>query len=167
MCPPSPRSSLVSPSSHDNARQNKQKNALFRTTSTALINGDCKEFSFKTDAFVGSVGFAVIETTDSEVILSRTEEIIIELVKQKSAQGLSALFLAVVNIVELKSTLLLCGDNERSLGAASFPDCKTNRADQPFSMDLGQRVSRKKDFLPSVNKAVKAGWTPVVVTQSN
>jgi inorganic pyrophosphatase/exopolyphosphatase len=87
--------------------------------------------------------------------------------KQKSAQGLSALFLAVVNIVELKSTLLLCGDNERSLGAASFPECKTNRADQPFSMDLGQRVSRKKDFLPSVNKAVKAGWTPVVVTQSN
>ena len=133
----------------------------------ALINGDCKGFSFKTEAFAGTVGFAVVETTDDDVILSRTEELIIELVKQKSAQGLSALFLAVVNIVELKSTLLLCGDNERSLAALSFPDGKTNRADQPFSMDLGSRVSRKKDFIPSVTKAVKQGWAPAALAKSN
>ena len=56
-------------------------------SSMALINGDCKEFSFNAEAFKGSVAFSVVETTDDEVILSRTEELIIELTKQKNEKG--------------------------------------------------------------------------------
>ena len=56
-------------------------------SSMALINGDCKEFSFNAEAFQGSVAFSVVETTDDEVILSRTEELIIELAKQKTTKG--------------------------------------------------------------------------------
>ena len=35
-------------------------------TADALINGDQKVFSFKTANFDGSIGFAVIETTDDD-----------------------------------------------------------------------------------------------------
>ena len=117
----------------------------------------------------------MVETTDDEVILSRTEELIIELAKQKTAKGeitnfhihtlfhfsyitavsllsisllsftislthfvsssfpygilvgiisvtgVSVLFFAVVNIVSLHSTLLMCGDHERSLARSAFP----------------------------------------------
>jgi inorganic pyrophosphatase/exopolyphosphatase len=73
----------------------------------ALVNGDQKVFSFKTQYFDGSIGFAVIKTADDEIILSRTSEILIA-----SAKDISKDIFAVVNIVSLQSTLLLCGPNE-------------------------------------------------------
>lgn len=124
----------------------------------ALCNGDQKVFSFKTQNFDGSVGFAVVETTDDEIILSRTEEILIALSHDKEQKCLSVLFLAVVNIVSLQSTLLLCGPNERALAEASFKDGKIQDS-SPFVMDLGNLVSRKKDFIPAVTKAIKLGWS--------
>lgn len=123
----------------------------------ALCNGDQKVFSFKTQYFDGAIGFAVVETTDDEIILSRTDEILIALSHDKEQKKLSVLFLAVVNIVSLQSTLLLCGANERSLAEAAFKDGKMTDS-SPFEMDLGGLVSRKKDFIPAVTKAIKLGW---------
>ncbi|KAJ1414298.1 hypothetical protein B484DRAFT_454846 [Ochromonadaceae sp. CCMP2298] len=133
----------------------------------ALVNGDQKVFSFKTDKFEGSVGFAVVETTDDDVIMSRYAELLLALSEDKEAKGLSVLFLAVVNIVSLKSNLLLCGPNERSLACASFKNGKLVESDDAFKgvaviMDLGKLVSRKKDFIPAVTNAVKGGWSTVV-----
>ena len=39
---------------------------------------------------------------------------------------------------------------------ALFPNYKVN--DAHTMMDLGSRVSRKKDYIPEITKAVKAGW---------
>lgn len=121
----------------------------------ALVNGDQKVFTFKTEVFEGSVGFAVIETTDDDVIMSRKHELLGALNTDKDDKGLSLLYLAVVNIVTLKSTLLCLGDNEISLAQTSFPDC-TMKAE--YEMDLGGLVSRKKDYIPAVTKAIKKGW---------
>lgn len=100
----------------------------------------------------------MVETTDDEIILSRTEEILIALAHDKEEKGLDVLFFAVVNIVSLHSTLLLCGQNEISLAEKSFPNGKINECN-PFAMDLGGLVSRKKDFIPAITKSVKLGWT--------
>jgi hypothetical protein len=120
------------------------------------VNGDQKCFSFATETFTGDVGFAVVETTDDAVIIDRLDELLPEIVACKKEKNLSVLFLAVVNIVELKGTLLLCGPSELSMAKAAFPDCKVN--DAHTMMDLGSRVSRKKDYIPEITKAVKAGW---------
>jgi manganese-dependent inorganic pyrophosphatase len=101
----------------------------------------------------------VVETTDDEIILSKTEELLIALAHDKEEKRLDVLFFAVVNIVSLHSTLLLCGPNEISLAEKSFPNGKINES--PFVMDLGDLVSRKKDFIPAVTKAIKLGWTLV------
>lgn len=121
-----------------------------------LVNGDQKSFSFKTDKFDGDVGFAVVETTDDAVIIDRLDELLPEIVACKKEKGLSALFLAVVNIVSLKGSLLLCGPTELSLAKAAFPECTLN--DGKTLMDLGGRVSRKKDYIPAITQAIKAGW---------
>lgn len=130
-----------------------------------LINGDQKVFTFKTDKYEGSVGFAVIETTDDGVILERTDELLIALAADKESKGLSLLYLGVVNIVKLKSTLLLVGDDERSLALSSFEKGElipaADGVSQPYSMDLGNLVSRKKDFIPAITKAIKGGWSGV------
>jgi inorganic pyrophosphatase/exopolyphosphatase len=146
------------------SRQFKAKShELAGLTSHALINGDQKVFSFKTDNFSGSIGFAVIETTDDDVIMSRSAELLVALQEDKEAKKLEALFLGVVNIVKLKSNLLLCGPNEVSLAQASFPNGKLqdNGSEPAYIMDIGNLVSRKKDFIPAVTSAVKKGWSKV------
>jgi inorganic pyrophosphatase/exopolyphosphatase len=99
----------------------------------------------------------VVETTDDEIILSKTEELLIALAHDKEEKSLDVLFFAVVNIVSLHSTLLLCGQNEISLAEKSFPDGKISVS--PFVMNLGGLVSRKKDFIPAVTKAIKLGFS--------
>eukprot|EP00596_Hydrurales_sp_CCMP1899_P007111 CAMPEP_0119042480 /NCGR_PEP_ID=MMETSP1177-20130426/15385_1 /TAXON_ID=2985 /ORGANISM="Ochromonas sp, Strain CCMP1899" /LENGTH=385 /DNA_ID=CAMNT_0007009313 /DNA_START=222 /DNA_END=1382 /DNA_ORIENTATION=- len=142
------------------SQQFKAKSSeLAGLSSSALVNGDQKVFSFKTAVFDGSIGFAVVETTDDEIILSKKEELLIALAHDKEEKRLDLLFFAVVNIVSLHSTLLLCGPNEISLAEKSFPNGKINES--PFVMDLGDLVSRKKDFIPAVTKAIKLGWTLV------
>jgi inorganic pyrophosphatase/exopolyphosphatase len=123
-----------------------------------LVNGDQKEFSFNQDGgFCGEVGFAVVETTDDAVIIDRLEELLPEMVACKKEKNLDILFLAVVNIVKLKGTLVLCGISELSLAKAAFgKDAKLN--DDATLMDLGNCVSRKKDYIPQVANAIKTGW---------
>jgi inorganic pyrophosphatase/exopolyphosphatase len=105
------------------AQQFKAKSSeLAGLTPEALCNGDQKVFSFKSTGFTGTVGFAVVETTDDDVILSRSKELLEALREDKEAKRLSLLYLAVVNIVLLRTTLLLCGPAEQSLALASFPD---------------------------------------------
>lgn len=125
-----------------------------------LVNGDQKVFTFKTSDFEGSIGFAVVETTDDEVIMHKTPELLVALAEDKETKGLQALFLAVVNIVALRTNLLVCGPAERTLAKASFPTGKFLETEdgEPCVMDLGNLVSRKKDFIPAVTGAVKRGW---------
>lgn len=131
-----------------------------------LVNGDQKSFSFKTENFEGDVGFAVVETTDDAVIIDRLDELLPEIVACKREKGLSALFLAVVNIVSLEGTLLLCGPTEQSLARAAFLDCAVTNADSTV-MNLGNRVSRKKDYIPAITRAIKGGWIkPMIRGQS-
>ena len=127
-------------------------------SANGLVNGDQKEFSFDVpDGFKGDVGFAVVATTDDAVIIDRLDELLPELVATKKEKGLDALFLAVVNIVSLKGTLLLCGPTELSLAKAAFDD--GIEFEDGTLMDIGGRVSRKKDYIPSITKAIKGGWT--------
>mmetsp|Transcript_146 Transcript_146/g.365 ORF Transcript_146/g.365 Transcript_146/m.365 type:complete len:453 (-) Transcript_146:177-1535(-) len=127
-------------------------------SANGLVNGDQKSFSFSTDSFAGDVGFGVVETTDDAVIIDRLDELLPEIVAVKMEKGLSALFLAVVNIVELKGTLLMCGPTELSLAKAAFgEDCAITNGDT--IMNLGNRVSRKKDYIPEITRAIKAGWS--------
>lgn len=148
-------------------------------TAEALVTGDQKVFTFKTDKFEGSVGFAVVETTDDEVIVDRAPELLKALRVDKKTKGLSMLYLGIVNIVELKTTLLLCDESERSLALAAFPDgnlvfpsfdeLEDNMEDDvdieqfvqqpPSKMNLGKLVSRKKDFIPAITRAIKSGWS--------
>lgn len=82
------------------------------------------------------------------------------LVDDRDSKGVSITFLAVVNIVKLRSTLLCCGPNERTLAEAAFPHGAFLPSEfEPTLMDLGSLVSRKKDFIPAVSSAIKKGWS--------
>ena len=142
------------------SRQFKAKSRdLASLSAVGLVNGDQKSFSFDipNGGFKGDLGFAVVETTDDQVIMKRLNELLPELVACKKERGYSVLFLAIVNIVELHSNLLLCGPTEQCLAEAAFPDATIANEDGTL-MDLGKRVSRKKDFIPAITSAIKNGW---------
>ena len=128
------------------------------TCAPQLANGDCKTFGIDGAEGAASlkVGFGVIETTDDGVIMARREELLSELNSLRGELGVQVLFLAVVNIVELKSKLLCAGPAEQSLAAAAFGGEVTEGG---TVMDLGALVSRKKEFVPPLTTAVlKGGW---------
>lgn len=129
---------------------------LANLSAHALVNGDSKTFSFEATGFNGDIGFAVVETTDDDAILEKVQQLIPEMIAGKREKNLQCLFLAVVNIVKLKSQLLLCGPTEKALATAAFGGSITNDG---LLMDLGTRVSRKKDFIPVVTKVIKGGWS--------
>ena len=134
-------------------------------TAHQLCTGDLKEFTFNTAGFSGSVGFGVIETVDDEVILARKAELLAALAEVKAERNQRLLFLAVVNITPpMHSTLLLAGPAERSLALLSFPslDPATScMGEDDTVMDLGNRVSRKKEFVPNITLSInKEGWIP-------
>ena len=139
------------------SRQFKAKSRdLASLSAVGLVNGDQKSFSFNVpNGFEGDVGFAVIETTDDAVILKRIEQILPEMVICKKERKYECLFLAVVNIVQLHSKLVLCGPTELNLAEKAFGGEITLDG---ALMDLGKRVSRKKDFIPAITSTIKGGW---------
>eukprot|EP00551_Chaetoceros_affinis_P005915 CAMPEP_0203663826 /NCGR_PEP_ID=MMETSP0090-20130426/1358_1 /ASSEMBLY_ACC=CAM_ASM_001088 /TAXON_ID=426623 /ORGANISM="Chaetoceros affinis, Strain CCMP159" /LENGTH=545 /DNA_ID=CAMNT_0050526869 /DNA_START=44 /DNA_END=1681 /DNA_ORIENTATION=- len=129
---------------------------LANLSAHALVNGDQKTFSFEASGFTGDIGFAVVETTDDDAILDKVADLLPEMVAGKRENNLQCLFLAVVNIVKLKSQLLLCGPTEKALATAAFGG---EISEDGMLMDLGKRVSRKKDYIPVITRTIKAGWS--------
>lgn len=138
------------------SQQFKAKSKMLATLSAVdLVNGDQKSFSFKASGFSGEIGFGVVETTDDGIILERAEELLPEMVACKKEKGYDMLFLAVVNIVELHSKLLICGPTELALAKSVFDGEVTHDS---TLMDMGGRVSRKKDYIPNITRTINGGW---------
>lgn len=133
-------------------------------TARQLCTGDMKQFTFNAPNFTGTIGFAVIETIDDEVILKRQAELLEEVQLVKRECGNAMFFLAVVNISPpMHSTMLLVSPMERSLAVQAFPPLDPAdmiHDDDDNNLDLGTRVSRKKDFIPNLTRVInKEGWT--------
>ena len=126
----------------------------------SLVNGDFKVFNFDDNddsTITYPLGFGVIEMTDAKASLDRIDEILPEMVETRIEKNLTAMMVAVVDIVGLNSTLLLCGHKERSLGIAAFGG---EPSQDGKILRLPGLVSRKKDFVPGLTKAVGNGWKP-------
>jgi inorganic pyrophosphatase/exopolyphosphatase len=146
------------------ARQFRAKShSLSLMTPYALVNGDVKRFKFAGEnGNTYTVAYSVVETTDAPASLARAAELAPEMRAVKAADAsVDAVLLAVVDIVALTSTLVVCGRVEASLATAAYggvvEDAEGGGAQ---TLALPGLVSRKKDFVPALTKAVKDGWAP-------
>jgi inorganic pyrophosphatase/exopolyphosphatase len=110
---------------------------------------------------VPQVAYSVVETTDPNATIKRTKELINEMRAVKIELGkekpVDAFFLAIVDIVNLQSHLLLVGNVEQSLAVAAYDAAPlsaevvelVSEADAHYLFNLGSRVSRKVSILPS------------------
>jgi manganese-dependent inorganic pyrophosphatase len=143
------------------ARQFRAKSReLSFMTPYQLVNGDMKQFKF-TDAddsmVVYSIGYGVIETTDAEASLARIEDLIPEMRQVRVEKNLTAMLLAVVDIVNMTSSLFIPDRTEESLAIAAYGGETTQDGKV---LELKGLVSRKKDFVPLLTHAISSGWKP-------
>lgn len=151
------------------AKQFKAKSrSLAAMSAHALCSGDLKQFKLGKGEKPVRVAFAVVETTDSAAMLERTAEMVPELVAVRtSMESCDLMFLAIVDIVELRTHLVIAGERERALATAAGFDAEpltpANRklaggaAKSLLYMAPG-KVSRKADFIPPLSKVVEDGW---------
>jgi len=143
----------------------------------ALCAGDVKQFIFTSRGVSIRVAFGVVETTDSMVMIARTAELLPEMraIRREMSEAqdnkVDCYFLAVVDIVEMQSHLLIAGPKERSLAMAAFGPSTVPLSDKVLSLIDSSAaknilalkpgaVSRKADFVPPLTKAINDGWDP-------
>lgn len=128
--------------------------ALEAMTDTEILMSDHKVFKFNVGDDSFRVGFGVVECVGEAPakMLARKAGFVEECAALKNSLDLRYSFFAVVDIVNLRSTLILCGLAEREVAVAAFGGAVGPDGD---TMDLGSRVSRKNDF-------IKNGINPVL-----
>lgn len=125
-----------------------------------LVNGDTKTFNFTVqDGSTSTVSYGVIETTDAPTSIARVDELIEEMKAVKIEKDLLCMFVAIVDIVNLTSHLIIVGEKELSLAEMAYAG---EVIDDGKFMLLKDKVSRKSDFIPPLSRAFELGWEPPV-----
>jgi manganese-dependent inorganic pyrophosphatase len=115
-------------------------------TAEQIIASDFKEFAVDGGRF----GIGTIETTSGAEVLSRREEILEELARLRAREGYDSAVLAVIDIVQERTTLLVQGHTEAV--AAAFA---TTPADA-HAVQLPGIVSRKKHIVPMLSTLARS-----------
>jgi len=151
-------------------KQFKEKSRqMLLITTYALVRGDFKVFEFKTKLRTYRVGIGTIETVDTAPLDTRAKrrQLEKELRATKVEKNLDYSFLALVNIQINHSVFVICGPNERVVAeqayggkCVTYPPDKANNDYGGADLDLGSRVSRKKQFVPPMSGLLKDTWVP-------
>jgi manganese-dependent inorganic pyrophosphatase len=92
---------------------------------------------------------ACIETTNPVYCLSRKEDLITEMNRIKAEEGYEAIIFSVVDIIREQNTSIVASETEAKILSEVFGlDTVDGLA------DLGGRISRKKQIVPDMEKAL-------------
>jgi manganese-dependent inorganic pyrophosphatase len=112
----------------------------------AIVNKDYKVFDFSgTKVFIGQV-----ETVEPEEVLEQREALIGSLETAKVTHGASIAYLFITDILKFNSQALYATEEEKKLLEKAF----TGVGDRGV-VDVGPKISRKKDIAPAIEKALK------------
>ena len=123
------------------------KSDLGNTPADTLLKMDYKVFPFGDPAHPQQWGVGVIETTNPGYVLGRQGELMAAMDHAKAEDGLAGILLSVVDILnETNQTFVLSATEEKVIREAFGVQTQQQRA------DLGDRISRKKQIIPALEK---------------
>ncbi len=123
------------------------KSDLGDTPAETLLKMDYKVFPFGDVASPQSWGIGVIETTNPGYVLGRQAELLAAMQKAKAEDGLAGVLLSVVDILNETNQTFVLGDTEEKVIREAF-----GAVTHDGRADLGQRISRKKQIVPTLEK---------------
>lgn len=118
----------------------KAKSDLSKKNAIEILNLDYKIFDYNQ-----KVGIGVAETVTPEDLIIRKDELLAGLREMKAKDHLAYIYFVIVDVLNEHSEMLILGQDELALAQKAF----NGKVKNDF-MDLGNRISRKKQIAPEI-----------------
>ena len=122
----------------------KAKSDVSKLTDEQIVTNDYKVFDFAKKTFINQ-----IETVQQDVILAKKANLLKAMEAVKAQHGVDLVFVAVTDILAVNTKLLVLGQQEAKAAASAFNGQVTDNL-----IDIGPRLSRKKDIAPPLETAI-------------
>lgn len=123
----------------------KAKSNISHLSPAQIVKNDYKIFDFKQPTFIGQV-----ETVNQDQVLEEKDELIKAMLQTKKEEKVECIFLAVTDILRINTKLVLPTSVEQQIAEQAFGG-KT----QDHVLDIGPKLSRKKEIAPAIEEAIK------------
>lgn len=123
----------------------KAKSDVSSLTDEQIIKNDYKVFDFGKKTFIDQ-----LETVEQAEILTSKKASLLEAMQAvKTQENVELLFVAITDILQVNTKLLILGDAEAKVAEAAFGGTVSDSI-----LDIGPRMSRKKEIAPAIEKAL-------------
>jgi manganese-dependent inorganic pyrophosphatase len=124
----------------------KAKSDVASLTPEEIVKNDFKIFEFGQKTFIGQ-----LETVEQGTILAdKKAELLTAMAAVKKEEQVELIFLAITDILQVNTKMLILGDEEQHIAEAAFGGTVTSNI-----IDIGPKMSRKKEMAPEIEKALK------------
>ena len=121
----------------------KAKSNLVDLTPVEIVQNDYKIYDFAQKTFINQ-----LETVEQKEILNQQKaELLAAMKKVKAEQQVELLFVAVTDVLQENTKLLLTSEAEAAVAEQAFGGTA-----QDHVLDIGPRLSRKKQIAPEIEK---------------
>jgi len=123
----------------------KAKSDVSSLSDEQIVKNDYKVFDFGQKTFIDQ-----LETVEQAEILTNKKASLLEAMQAvKNQEKVDLLFVAITDILQVNTKLLILGDAEAKVAEAAFGGTVVDSI-----LDIGPRMSRKKEIAPAIEKAL-------------
>ncbi len=125
----------------------KAKSNVSALTDEEIVKNDYKVFDFGQKTMIDQ-----LETVEQDYILTQKKaDLLKAMAAVKAELQVSLLFVAITDILKVNTKILILGDAEAQVAQKAFGGTV-----QDGILDIGQKMSRKKEIAPAIEQALKA-----------
>ena len=123
----------------------KAKSDISALSDEEIVKNDYKIFEFSKKTMIDQ-----LETVEQDMILTEKKAELLEAMQSVKAElGVELLFVAITDILKVNTKLLILGDAEAKVARTAFGGNVTDNV-----LDIGPKMSRKKEIAPAIEKAL-------------
>jgi len=123
----------------------KAKSDTSSLSNDQIVKNDYKVFEFAKKTLINQ-----IETVEPEAILSRKSELLESMAKLKTEEGVELVYCAISDILQVNTKLLMLSESEASFAEKAFGGTTVENI-----LDIGAKLSRKKEIAPPLEQSIK------------
>lgn len=123
----------------------KAKSDVSSLTDEQIVKNDFKVFEFGKKTMIDQ-----LETVEQEMILSSKKSALLNAMEKVKAElGVDLIFVAITDVLKVNTKLLILGDEEARVAELAFGGKVSEN-----TLDIGPKMSRKKEIAPAIEKAL-------------
>jgi manganese-dependent inorganic pyrophosphatase len=123
----------------------KAKSNIAVLSDVQIVKNDAKVFDFSKKTFIDQ-----LETVEQDFIITSKKTGLLTAMQQvKELEGVELLFVAITDILNVNTKLLILSDAEAQVAEKAFGGKTIDNI-----LDIGPKMSRKKDIAPAIEKAL-------------